>query len=243
MTKMRGIFRRLAELAAVALVAVLIVITFLTLQMQFAAGPAPTGWPAGTQPYPGPAPTDAYPGPVATLPPMAMTLGGPTAVVLTPGKVLEMSTEMPLPSGTPRPTVTRRPGPTATAFPRATLPPDASGTILYLVNDQASIWAISVDGLGVGAGDGTQIPLSLDTTPDAVVPSPDGRYWLVKLLLFQGYQLYIVDTQQRQTWPLFRDETSGDPPMWFHGWHPDSRQVLVSRDGDALLLVNRLYSK
>ena len=164
----------------------------------------------------------------------------------------------PSPTATTEPIPTRKPGPTDTPYPTATLMPTSSAaprkggpageiwytTRIYYAEDSFGypLWRIDglnrvpVDAEGKALTAAVKIPL-----PAALFnyahPSPDGHYlflegvgigpgsrWSFVYALTIGRKIEIPD--------LF----SGDGH--FHGWHPDSRHVLLAGDMGGVAVMN-----
>jgi dipeptidyl aminopeptidase/acylaminoacyl peptidase len=218
------IVQRLGELTLMGSVVLLVALAIWAVQSQATAPSQATGE----------AVVEPYPGPHQTLQPAAPE----TAIVLGTDEYLELPSATPFPTPTPWPTATRRPGPTATALPLLAPASDASGKLYYAEMRTNAIRRIEVDGVGHRTTEAIALPVSFDFEPSIGGASPDGRYMLVLRPAFPAAVPYVVNTDTSAVFPLFRTDVQGDIRGVFHGWHPNSRQVLFSQDHHALWLVD-----
>lgn len=171
-----------------------------------------------------------YPGPIPTAEEFPTEEPEPTRVEIEP---------TPFQTFTPRPTPTVRPGPTVTPFPTPSLPPDASGSIVYIAQD-GQLMELLVDSQGEEIEAPIQIPVAYDFLPILGPASANGH--LLELLqpLEPGGRPYIIDIETEEIWSLFQGHPQQeDITGWVYAWHPNNRQILFwFFNNDELLLVD-----
>ena len=145
-------------------------------------------------------------------------------------------TETPAPTHTPRPTATPRSGATATPFPTRVAASNPEGKILYMDEEQANVFRISINEQGQLVDQLEAIPSITESGLALFDGSPDGHY----LLLIQtsaGHGIpYVYNATTQVLSPVFKDE--GTSLSQYFGWHPDSRHILYGQLGSGLELVN-----
>ena len=148
-------------------------------------------------------------------------------VALTPD---HLRVPTPWPTAAPRPIPTRRPGHNIPAVPIRTPPDDAAGEIWYM--HDGPMHYIPVDGAGKATGPAATFLIPYDLLSPGIfieaVPSPDRRYLLLHAIGPHpgagGVYLYNLASGETHLIP----DVIAD---YFHGWHPDSRHILISALG------------
>jgi len=210
-------------LAGVGLLAAFVVLFALALReapLPVATSQQPEE--TGTDPTPTAAATQVPP--TSALPNVTVV---PTAAEGDDTIIALEETPTPFPTFTPRPTPTRKPGPTATPFPTKAPAADAAGHILYSVSqegEQVTYKSIAVDAEGEKRAEPEPLSFPVEFTPYQVLPSPDGKYWLLMQPVEPGGIPYVYDVDIDQAWPLFQDIPNAVGLQF--GWHPNSQQVL-----------------
>ena len=148
-------------------------------------------------------------------------------VALTPD---HLRVPTPWPTTAPRPVPTRRPGHNIPPVPIRTPPADAAGEIWY-TRGAESVHYIPVDGEGKATGPVVTLPIPHNLiSPYLVdaVPSPDRHYLLLHAIGPHPHTgavyLYVMAHGEGH-------RISDVGADWFHGWHPDSRHILISAMG------------
>ncbi len=172
-----------------------------------------------------------YPGPIPTVEEFPTEEPEPTRIEIEP---------TPFQTFTPRPTATVRPGPTVTPFPIPTLPPDASGSIVYIAQD-GQLMELLIDSQGEEIDAPIPIPIAYDFLPILGSASANGRFlgalqpqpdW--ETCRFDGTAIYAENVESGEV----RRLAAGINPIW----SPDGSMIafLSNADGTPKLWQIRL---
>lgn len=169
------------------------------------------------QPASPPAPTPGTPGATAMITPTIVMTASPTSVT---------------------PETPAEPATTAMQSQILYMLANASDEYGDSENQEGYVYAVAINGNGTPLQPPAPLTGPNPTQWGRLYPAPDGSLVALILVDFNGDHVRLLNPLTGEIRKLFGDNFS--PGGGFFGWHPDSRQVLLWREGNGLWLVDVL---